>query len=122
MDPVPPISPEQPVVSPSVPKEVPIIKPKRNGLVWAVEGIIVLGIGVGIGWFLGNNTKVPVSSYEECVEAKNSTVSLSYPAACVTEGGIRFIQPLTDEEKRAFNPQTKLQITSDFAWKGVVCG
>lgn len=99
MDPVPPASTDQPIVTPPVPEMAPVSKPKSNVLVWVVEGIIVLGIGVGIGWFLGNNTKVPVSSYEECVEAKNSTVSLSYPATCVTRDGKRFIQPLTDEEK-----------------------
>lgn len=67
--------------------------------------MVVLLVGIAMGWFWGRNpAEVPVSSYEECMEAKNSIVSQSYPAVCVTKDGKRFIQPLTDEEKKSLQP------------------
>ncbi len=62
---------------------------------------------------LGSNPK----TYAECLESKGSTVQESYPAVCVTRAGIKFVQPLSDEEKRNLKPPTRELSSADICAK-----
>lgn len=98
---------------PSSPESPSLQKSGPNFLVWIVGGLVMLIIGVSVGLALGKYSQTsppilpvssPIFSYEDCVDAKGSIVQMSYPAACVTEDGKRFTQPLTDEEKQNLLP------------------
>src|SRR3989338_3555137 len=114
MDSIQPISPDSSLQSniPQVNVSSPLSPVKRsNPLVRILIGFVLLCIGGGIGWFLANNKdKISLSSrqttvsYEDCVKAKGSLIQESYPAICVTPDGVRFTQPLTDEEKQNLLP------------------
>lgn len=45
-----------------------------------------------------------VNTYADCVQAAGSIVQESYPATCVTKDAKRFVQTLTDEEKKNTEP------------------
>lgn len=85
-------------------------KTRSNFLVWIAIAVVTLTIGIGIGLALGkystpaSPTSSQISSYEDCVNAKGSIVQESYPATCVTADEKRFIQPLTDKEKKSLQP------------------
>ena len=104
-------------VSPSLPVK------RGHPLFKILIGIILLAIGVGVGWLLANNkdkislsSKQTIASYEECVKAKGSLVQESYPATCVTRDGTRFTQALTDEEKQnLLPPDSTRESASSFA-------
>jgi len=51
-----------------------------------------------------NNQPQLVTSYTDCVKAKGSIVTESYPATCITKDKQRFVQDLTDEEKKNLIP------------------
>lgn len=70
-----------------------------------IGGVVLLGLGVLVGVMLGGSFFVSKTlrfptSYEECIKAKDSIVTESYPAACVAkDGGQRFVQQLTEGEQ-----------------------
>jgi len=41
------------------------------------------------------------STYEECITAKKSILQGSYPPACITQDGERFVPPVTANDKQA---------------------
>ncbi|KKU83399.1 hypothetical protein A2973_04530 [Candidatus Gottesmanbacteria bacterium RIFCSPLOWO2_01_FULL_49_10] len=100
----------QPDFSPPSTPLVTNSKPKNHIFIWIMAGLTILGIGITVGLFLGKTLKNPftpkqsISSYEQCLEAKNSILQESYPATCITANGKRFTQPLTDEEKQNLLP------------------
>lgn len=119
MDPMPNIS-ESDIPQVNVSPPVPV--KHSNPLLKILIGLVLLGVGVGIGLFLGNNKnnislspKQTISTYDDCLDAKGSTVQESYPATCVTSDGTRFTQPLTDEEKQNLQPPD-----FTFSWKTYV--
>lgn len=74
---------------------------KNNIWLWIVAGVSLLGAGVVAGVLGYNYFNTPnVTDYDECVKAKGSVIQKSYPATCVTKNGQRFVQTLTDEEKK----------------------
>ena len=93
---------------------VPTSKSPNRVFILIIIGMIILGIGITVGLFLGKTIKNPftpiqtISSYDECVQAKDSVVTESYPATCITASGQRFIQPLTDEEKQTLLPPDQI--------------
>lgn len=103
---------------PQVSPLVPTSKPKNHILLWIITGLIMLGIGITVGLFLGNSSKRTISSYEKCIQTKDSIVQESYPATCITASGQRFIQSLTDEEKQNLLPPDLVRESTD----SVSCG
>lgn len=72
---------------------------------------LIVGVICGVGGLFAYQeyTRAPlVTSYEECIQAKNSTIQESYPATCVTKDGKRFTQPIepTDTNPIYFDPQS----------------
>jgi len=64
---------------------------------------LIFGVLLGAGGLFAYQEYIaapPVSTYEECINAKGSVIQESYPATCVTRDKKRFTQPLTDEERK----------------------
>lgn len=80
--PIPPVSPVY-----------PISKSKNHAVVWIVTGAVILTIGIGVGLILGKYSPKQISSYEDCMKAKGSSVQESNPPTCVTANGLRFKGP-----------------------------
>lgn len=76
---------------------VPSLEPKSKVWLWIVGGILLLGVGIAGGVFLGkqlySQNTAQINSYDQCVAVKGSQIEESYPAVCITTGGRRFIQP-----------------------------
>ncbi len=108
MNSVPPASSAQSVVPPPVSSIAPISKPNSHVVVKIVAGAVMLTIGIGIGLALGKYSPKQISSYEECVKANGSVVLKSYPGRCITANGLRFTQPLTDDEKKKLQPPDEI--------------
>ena len=96
--------------------------PKPNFVIWIAAGVVILSIGIGLGLGLALGKYSPlnsppassqITSYEECVNAKGSIVTESYPAACITTSGQRFIQQLSDEEKQSLQPPDQTSEPTD---------
>ncbi len=101
----------QPTIPPSSPTPatspvVPTLKSKRSVIKRIVAGAIVLGvvIAVGVGFMLWKYPPKQITSYEECIKAKGNQIQPVYPGTCVTANGLRFTQPLTDEEMKKLQP------------------
>lgn len=78
-------------------QSVPIIAvepPKTNWVLLLLAGMIILVIGIGIGLMLGKYSPKQISSYEDCMKAKGSSVQESNPPTCVTANGLRFKGPV----------------------------
>lgn len=65
---------------------------------WIIQAVllcvgILLGV-VGTHMYQRYTTLPAISSYEECINARGSTIQESYPATCITHDGKRFVQPL----------------------------
>lgn len=58
---------------------------------------------------LVNKTSVLISSYADCLNAKGSLIQESYPSVCVTKSGQRFVQELTEEEKKNLLPPSEFE-------------
>lgn len=103
-DPIPsiPLRPaaEQPAVSP------PAETYSRRWFVWLAFGLIFLVFGIAVGVFsvtLFNRslTQPKISSYEECVSAKGSILTQSYPSICITKDGQqKFVHPTPKKEQQ----------------------
>jgi hypothetical protein len=113
-----PTNQTQPVTQPEVPQsptpestqtppEIP--KPKSNRTLMIGVVLLLLAVTGAATYLLFQNqsssTEKP-TSYDECTKAEGSVIQESYPATCVTKNGDRFLQPLTDEEKKNLQPQT----------------
>jgi len=73
--------------------------------------VVVTGIVAYLAW---NYYQPTPADYQECLSARGSVLQESYPATCVTTKGDRFVQPLTDEEKKNLLPPKDV-ITSGWA-------
>ena len=70
--------------------------------------LVLLGVAIGAGGFYWYSaTTRPVTTFDECVKANGSQVTLMYPGTCTTKNGKTFTQPLTDEEKKRLIPPTE---------------
>lgn len=61
--------------------------------------LIIFGILLGVGGLFAYqeyNNGTSSTSYEECIKEKGSVIQESYPAACITRRGIRFVQPIDE--------------------------
>lgn len=109
----------QPDIPPSISPLVPTSKTNNHVFISIIIGVIILGIGITVGLFLGKTFKNPfapkptIASYKECLQAKGSIVTESYPGICITTSGQRFIQPLTDEEKQNLLPPDQARESTD---------
>lgn len=118
MDPIP-VEPQSDISQTNVSPSVPV--KHSNPILKILIGLVLLGVGVGIGWFLANNKNISLSpkqiifTYDDCIKAKGSIVQESYPATCVTRDGLRFTQPLTDEEKQNLQPLDSLANWKEFS-------
>lgn len=69
--------------------------------------LLLIGAAIGAGgYFLYSSRTSPVTSYEACVKANGSQVTLMYPGTCTTKDGKTFTQPISDEEKKRLIPPT----------------
>ena len=68
--------------------------------------LILLAVIYGV-WRLQSGSSPAVTSYEECVKSKGSTLLTSYPATCVTEGG----QSFSESVKETITPEETPEIT-----------
>jgi len=129
--PQPPTTPEPPITPQSPVSEMPItpqpegqVKSKSNKILFIGVVILILAIiGTAIYlYFQSQNKNEPLvmpTTYEECEKAEGSVIQESYPATCVTKEGSRFIQPLSEEQKKDLQPPTliiPLEETKD--WQG----
>lgn len=87
-------SPIQTPIS-SVSPVVPILRPKNHVVVSIFAGVVILAIGIGIGLMLGKYSPKQISSYEDCMKAKESSSQESNPPTCVTSNGLRFKGPVS---------------------------
>ncbi|OGG32103.1 hypothetical protein A3I51_01610 [Candidatus Gottesmanbacteria bacterium RIFCSPLOWO2_02_FULL_38_8] len=74
-------------------------------LIFILIGMILF-VGSGLiaySFFKSKTAKIP-STFEECEQTPGSILSASYPAVCMTKTGQRFVQPLSEEEKKFLNP------------------
>lgn len=78
------------------------IKPLILSVFWLA--FLVLLIMTIISKF--SQTKIKVSSYEDCLKAPGSRILESYPERCVTRDGKSFTRPLSYEEKGRLLPPT----------------
>ena len=81
--------------SPS-PESSSLQKSRPNFLIWIAAGVAILAIGIGVGLAVGKYSPKQISSYEDCIKAKGSSIQESYPGACVTVSGQSFVQPVSD--------------------------
>lgn len=61
-----------------------------------------------------------VTSYQDCINARGSSVQESYPSVCVTKDGRKFIQPLSEEEQKLLD--SPLNQDSAGNYEGKFCG
>ncbi len=80
---------------PSVPASTrPLLRPIYTVL------IFIFGILIGTGGILGYQeflSSPSISTYEECVKVRGSSIQESFPPTCVTRDGKRFTQPTVDD-------------------------
>jgi len=78
---------------------------KALKLIVIVQGIIIaILLFLFIYWSVTGVGLKQLSSYADCIQAKDSVIQESYPATCVAKNGQRFIQPLSAEEQAALQP------------------
>lgn len=98
--------PETPSIPQSPPEQV---KSKSNKLLllgFALLLIAIVAATVYLFFKSQNNLTQKSTSYEECVNSAGSIIQESYPATCVTKDGERFVQLLTEEERKNLQPPT----------------
>jgi hypothetical protein len=55
--------------------------------------VVLIGVLVGVVLIRRNDGNKQVDTYSECRQSKDSVVTQSYPSACTTKGGQRFVNP-----------------------------
>jgi hypothetical protein len=83
----------------SHPHENQYFSPKRT-LLFAVAIMVFAFMGIAFIQIIERRTNANVTNYEECIKARGSTILESYPAICVSVSDKRFIQPLSEVDKR----------------------
>ncbi len=94
--------------TPPTPPVIPALKPKRNVLLLVIGGIVILGvvIAIVIGLVLLKFPSKKVTSFEECVKAKGSSIQESNPPTCVTFKGLSFKESTSSVVPSPFEPLT----------------
>ncbi len=111
------IPPETPTPAPAIAEPAPVtprvtLKPIYGAL------ILIAGVLVGVGGFAAYREyrNVSVATFDECVKASGSKMTLMYPGTCTTRDGKTFTQPLSDEERERLRPpaaETPIATPSD---------
>ncbi len=65
-------------------------KSKPNIVIWIMAGVTILVLGIVVGLTLGKYLPKQITSYEDCMKAKGSSVQESNPPTCVTADGLSF--------------------------------
>ncbi|OGG03149.1 hypothetical protein A2W14_03535 [Candidatus Gottesmanbacteria bacterium RBG_16_37_8] len=67
--------------------------------------ILFVGLGLILSTFFKSKTTSPKpTTYDECLLLEGSILTRSYPATCVTKDGLRFVEPLSEEELQNLLP------------------
>jgi len=83
---------------------------RRSQILLGLGLILLVLLTVTTVGFLANQIKKlkqkaqRPTSYQECTEAPGSKVQETYPAICATKDGVRFVQPLSEEEQKKLKP------------------
>lgn len=91
---------DNPEVPPSPETTRPVASPKLSLQPLYTVLILIFGMLLGAGGLFAYQeymTAPPVTSFDECINAKGSITQESYPATCITRDKKRFVQPINDE-------------------------
>lgn len=83
----------------SHPHENQYFSPKRT-LLFAIAIMVFAFMGIAFIQIIEHRTDTKVTNYEECINARGSTILESYPAICVSVSDKRFVQPLSEVDQR----------------------
>jgi hypothetical protein len=81
---------------------------KDSAIFFALVGLFIMGT-IGLFMWMVLRGERQITSYTECLQSKSSKILEMYPQICVTAGGKRFVQPLSDEDMQKILPPADQQ-------------
>lgn len=87
---------------------------KDSSIFFALVALFIMGT-IGFFMWIVLRAERQISTYAECVQSKSSKILESYPQICMSAGGKRFVQPLSDEElEKTLPPPSPIEQSEEF--------
>lgn len=86
----------------------------------ALTAVFLIGIYLLV--YPVSSNKKTIVTYADCIKAKDSTITLSYPSTCATRDGKRFTEPLEEDADDKLQPPKKSgQLIARVFFTGLSC-